>query len=111
MAARDLLAQMMARKRSHGPTPRVPTIDEIIAAGSQPEPPPMQGPPVPPVWHPGPTSPWGGLQVFDWKNPEQRPLALGTVDRGPGQQDLQLLHLLGRRRMSPALSGVGELRD
>jgi hypothetical protein len=38
------------------------------------------------------------------------PRPVGTVSMGPDQEQLQLLHLLGRRRLPPALSGVGEVR-
>ena len=77
---RDLLAQMMARRQAGLP----PNLGN---------------------WQPGPTSPFGGLEAFDWKSGQ--PQTIGTVGMGPSEDDLKLLHILGRRRMPPELSGVG----
>lgn len=60
-----------------------------------------------PSWQPGPTAPFGGLEAYDWKNPGQQPQPVGTVPSGPSEEQLKLLHLLGRRRMPSDLSGVG----
>jgi hypothetical protein len=84
MDQREVLAQMLAR--SSGPPLNMSS------------------------WQPTPTSPFGGLEAFDWKHPGMDPRPVGTVSMGPDQEQLQLLHLLGRRRLPPALSGVGEVR-
>lgn len=107
---RDYLARLMAAKGKQ--MPKAPTMDEIIAAGSQPDPPEQQGPWNPawqPQWHPTPTQPFAGLGTFDWKNMTDRtqPLSIGSVGPGPSAEDLQILHRLGRRRLPHELSGVG----
>jgi hypothetical protein len=66
----------------------------------------MQQPP-PPQWQPGPISPWAGLEANAWKNPAMPPRPLGYEQQGPTTDDIQLLHLLGRRRLPPGISGVG----
>jgi hypothetical protein len=65
-------------------------------------------PPLPPDrgnWRPRPTSPWGGLEAFDWKG--GKPKSIGTVPVGPTEEDLKMVRRFGRRRLPPELSGVG----
>lgn len=62
-------------------------------------------------WQPGPTSPFGGIGTYDWKSPDRPAQLVGSgTSYGMSEDYLQLLHLLGRRRLPPELSGVGRRR-
>ena len=37
---------------------------------------------MPAQMQPTPTNPWGGLEVFDWKNPDRMRQRVGTVATG-----------------------------
>lgn len=79
-------------------TGQLPTIGDIVSTGMRPQPGPMQGPAVPGQsfsnWQPRPTSPFGGLEAFAWKDPRVQPQSIGNDAIGPSQEQLRLLRLM-----------------
>ena len=97
---RDQLARLMLPSTAPRPTPRGPSFDDALDRMIQPEPAPWQGPVVPPQWNPTANAPFAGLESFTWKDPSQQPLTYGAVeDPTPPREYLQMLQLLGRRRL------------
>lgn len=57
-----------------------------------------------PTWYPGPTNPWSGLDVHDWRRTGDY---LGYENFGPNQRQLDMIKHLGpimeRRRFPPEM--------
>lgn len=57
-----------------------------------------------PTWNPGPVSPFGGIDVYDWRGSGD---LLGFEEQGPTQRELDMLSVLGpamnRRRFPPEM--------
>lgn len=65
-----------------------------------------------PDWQPGPTSPWGGLDVSNWKS---NPLLgapmeyQGNITQGPTPEDLQYLKLFGDQMWQSPSRSAGSI--
>jgi hypothetical protein len=63
-------------------------------------------------WQPGPTSPWSGLDAFNWKNNPMlgAPMEFqGNVQRGPSAEDLQYLKLFGDQMWQSPYRSAGSV--
>lgn len=96
----SFLSQAMKGKRT-----RMPPMDPMSGGTVQAIPQKFQPrDPGPPGWTPTPDTPFAGIGSTDWKYQPGAPHDTGGWQMpGMSADDLQLLHRLGRRRMTPAM--------